>query len=154
MCLLQEKYCNDWSHSVLSKPKLRTYVIFKDIYQPEPYVMSFMNRKRRSILAQLRCGILPLQLEVGRWHNKDECDRLCLLCDDGEVENEKHFLLQCKYFNDERAILYQCMIDRVPNFVSLSDNDKLKLFMSKDHVQVFSKYLYTIYERRQNKIFI
>ncbi len=36
----------------------------------EPYVLSFMSRQCRSYLAQLRNGILTLQLEVGRWINK------------------------------------------------------------------------------------
>ncbi len=51
-------------------PKLRTYVTFKKHSEVEPYILSFMSRKRRSYLAQFRSGILPLQIEVGRWANK------------------------------------------------------------------------------------
>ncbi len=50
--------------------KLRTYIKFKNVFAVEPYVLSFMSRERRSYLAQLRNGILPLQREVGRWINK------------------------------------------------------------------------------------
>ncbi len=35
-----------------------------------------MSRQRRSYLAQSRNGILPLQLEVGRWTNKAVDDHL------------------------------------------------------------------------------
>ncbi len=38
-----------------------------------------MSQQRRSYLAQLRNGILPLQLEVGRWINKAIEERLCLI---------------------------------------------------------------------------
>ncbi len=51
-------------------PKLRTYIKFKKFFEVEPNVLSFMSRQHRSYLAQLRNGILPLQLEVGRWINK------------------------------------------------------------------------------------
>ncbi len=47
-------------------PNLRTYIKFKNVFEVEPYVLPFMSRQRRSYLAQLRNGILPLQLEVGR----------------------------------------------------------------------------------------
>ncbi len=47
-------------------PKLRTYIKFKKVVEVEPYVLSFISRQRRSYLAQLRNGILPVQLEVGR----------------------------------------------------------------------------------------
>ncbi len=50
--------------------KLRTYIRFKKVFEVEPYVLSFMSRQLRWYLAQLRNGILPLQLEVGRWINK------------------------------------------------------------------------------------
>ncbi len=39
----------------------------------------------RSYLTQLINGILPLQLEVGRWINKAVEGRLCLICNNGTV---------------------------------------------------------------------
>ncbi len=74
-------------------PILRTYIIFRKVFEVEPYVLSFMSRQRRSYLAQLRNGILALQLEVGRWINKAVEEWLCLICNNGTVEDEEHFLL-------------------------------------------------------------
>ena len=51
------------------KPKLRTYKIFKNTYQPEPYVMRYLSRSSRSIFSQLRTGILPLRIETGRYND-------------------------------------------------------------------------------------
>ncbi len=73
-------------------PKLRTYIKFKNVFEGEPYVLSFMSRQHRSYLAQLRNGILPLQLVVGRWINKAVEELLCLICNNGTVEDEEHFL--------------------------------------------------------------
>ncbi len=39
--------------------------------------MSLMSRQQRSYLAQLRCGILPLHIEMGRWYGVKAGDRIC-----------------------------------------------------------------------------
>ncbi len=57
-------YCNQWKIESLNKLKLRKYVKFKTCFKIEDYVMSFMSRRQRSYLAQLRCCILPLHIEM------------------------------------------------------------------------------------------
>ncbi len=74
---LREIYCNQWQLDVLDKPKLCTYVNFK-VSHNEDYVMSFMYHAQRSYLAQLCCGILPLHIERGRWHETQLDKRLCM----------------------------------------------------------------------------
>ncbi len=59
--------------------RLYTYVTFKDTYEVELYVLSFMNRKHRSYLTNYRCGILPLELETDRWQNNSLEERICSL---------------------------------------------------------------------------
>ncbi len=54
-----------FSPCIKMMPKLRTYIKFKKVFEFEPYVLSFMSIQRRSYLAELRNGILPLQIEVG-----------------------------------------------------------------------------------------
>ena len=54
-------------------------------------------------MAQLRTGILPLNLEVGRFKNILEDERLCELCELNEVENESHFLLYCPLYDELRT---------------------------------------------------
>ena len=51
-------------------------------------VTSRLSRSQRSLVAQLRAGILPLAIEVGRFKNIPEENRLCELCDLGEVEGK------------------------------------------------------------------
>ena len=137
--LLHENFCKKWAESISNKPKLRTYTTFKDIYQPEPFAMSLMSKKQRSFIAQLRCGILPLQIEVGRWTNKNLADRVCLVCDSGQVECE-HFVFKCDYYVTERQRYYNMITESVYNFCELSETDKLKICMSKEHVVEFSRF--------------
>ncbi len=68
--LLHEDVCKNWEDNIKIMPKLRTYIKFPKVFEVEPYVLSFMSTQWRSYLAQLRNGILPLQLEEGRWINK------------------------------------------------------------------------------------
>ena len=55
----------------------------------------------------LRVGTLPLEIETGRYSRPvvplDE--RLCL-CDLKVLEDERHFLLQCPLYDDQRQHLY------------------------------------------------
>ncbi len=100
--------------------KLRTYIKFKHVFEVEPYVLSFMSRQRRSYLAQLRNGILPLQLEECRWINKAIEEWLCLICNNGNVEDEEHFLFHCNFYYGERQDFYNYMNNNILNFNNLS----------------------------------
>ena len=55
-----------------------------------------MSLDKRRTIAQLRCGCLPLEIELGRYRNpKIPLDqRICNLCNTG-TEDETHFLTTC-----------------------------------------------------------
>lgn len=104
--VLFENYKQKWLGEVQHKPKLRTYRLIKDNYGPEHCVTLNLSRAQQSICAQLRCGILPLALETGRFHSIPEEDRKCCMCDLGEIKNEFHFLFYCPLYNDYRQRLF------------------------------------------------
>ena len=60
------------------KPKLRTYKLFIEIAKIEPYIACNLPRYQRSLLAQLRFGILPLSIETGRAQRKKVEERIVL----------------------------------------------------------------------------
>ncbi len=101
--LLHEIVCKNGEGNIFKIPKLRAYVTFNKHFEVEPYILSFMSRKRRSYPAQFRSGILPLQVEVGRWANKNLEERLCLVCNEGLVEDVQHFIFHCNYYNPKRC---------------------------------------------------
>ena len=100
--VLFEQYKNEWRENIMTKPKLRTYVKIKESYNVENYIILNMSRQERSILAQLRCGVLPLHIETGRFCNIPREKRTCNMCNDNHVEDELHFILQCPKYNDVR----------------------------------------------------
>ena len=89
--------------TVESKPKLRTYVEMKECFKTEEYVKYINNRKERSIMAQFRCGILPLEIETGRYRNIVAEERFCFYCNN-VVESEAHFALICPLYNEARDL--------------------------------------------------
>ena len=95
-----------WKTDILSKPKLRTYVTFNSVLQTEEYLRNNISRHERSLLAQLRLGILPLEIEVGRFGNIPVENRLCKCCDNKVVENEFYFVCECVRYADLRTVLY------------------------------------------------
>ena len=93
-------------------------------------------------MAQFRCGILPIRIETGRFRNiKDEEsgkarklkpeERLCLICQSGEIENKLHFLCFCPKYNYLREILFSKMQNITENFLSMRSEEKFKFMMIK-----------------------
>jgi hypothetical protein len=66
---LKENTLNKWLVDIKNKPKLRTYLLFKDNLKVEDYVIHCTNRAQRSLLAQFRFGTLQLNIELGRFRN-------------------------------------------------------------------------------------
>ncbi len=112
-----------------------------------------MNRRQRSYVAQLRCGILPIAIETGRWIGKKPEERLCNICKEQEVEHEIHFLFMCSSYEKERQDFYKDMNDRIPDFHMLVPIEKIQIVMKEEHIILFSKYLCTIFDKRQSILF-
>lgn len=72
------------------------------LYTPFDFV-SFHFKCQRFLLAQLRTGTLTLALEVGRFTNIKEEDRLCDL---GKTENKSDFLLWCPCCKNLRKSIF------------------------------------------------
>ena len=80
----KELLCNlqtsEWKNNVLSKPKLRLFKSYKTTFDADNYVCKHFSKQKRSLFAQLRVGILPLEVETGRYRNIPPENRLSFLC--------------------------------------------------------------------------
>ena len=83
-----------WKTEIVNKPKLRTYIPFKNTYEPERYMKSIRCKAHRSLLARLRGGTAQLEIETGRYVGIPPDQRFCKLCKDA-VEDEAHFCTTC-----------------------------------------------------------
>ena len=148
-----------WHHEISSKPKLRTYTQFKTQYVTEYYISKPISRHRRSLLSQFRMGILPLEIETGRFYpiydkvlkknrRREPHERICRICKSGDIENELHFLCICHLYQNVRNDLYKKMIDYNSDFMNLSTVEKFVYMLTQHQLEV-SSYIVMAWKLRQ-----
>ena len=98
---LEMQFMQKWNSDVQASRKCINYRIFKTNFKIEPYItelqpLSFI------ILSRFRTKNNRLPVEWGRWENVDCSQRFCNLCTGNMLGNEFHYLLECKYFTEER----------------------------------------------------
>ena len=95
----------EWDIKRYKSVKLRYYNLYKCNNDKADYVTMNISKYQRSLYAQFRTGILPLEIEVGRFRNLDLSQRLCKVCNLQVVEDEIHFLCECpKYIEHRKSI--------------------------------------------------
>ncbi len=84
-----------WKLGMTLKPKLRTYIKFKEQFETEQNLKFCVSRHRRC--AQFRMGVLPVATETARLKSIPVEERMCVLCSD--TEDEMHMLCTCICIN-------------------------------------------------------
>ena len=99
---IQVREQREWRQRAKSKPKLRTYIKYKQILKEEEYLKN-EDAKGRRMMARLRSGTNNLRIETGRYKRPKQPEqfRLCKLCM-YETENEEHFLMRCTAYDNIR----------------------------------------------------
>ena len=108
---LQSREEMNWKEEMKMKPKLRTYRSLKYDLRKEEYLEVIKDKEERRKLTALRGGTNPLRIETGRWKGESVEDRICSLCAEGKLEDEKHFLLFCSAYHRERQQLFKHIKD-------------------------------------------
>ena len=83
----------DWQFKLPSKLKLRTFAFFRELIEHEDYAKKY-SKNKSSIFCQLRFGILPLEIELGRYVRTNVSERICKLCKQ-DKEDKIHFVCIC-----------------------------------------------------------
>ncbi len=76
---LYKVFADKWLNDIQIKPKLRTYIVFKNEHSTEDYVTLCRPRQNRSLLAQIRSGTLPLYVETGRFRDTKVENKTCMI---------------------------------------------------------------------------
>ena len=150
--LLLELFDQRWQRDVFWKPKLRFYRQLKPNICVEKYVQLNIPQRQRSLLAQLRFGILPLRIETGRYINLKPEERLCQQCDTDDTEDEMHFLFSCPLYVNERNNFLTEIYNVCPHAANLSNLDLLKLCFEM-YVRKLGRYIDVICQKRKDNIY-
>ena len=80
-------------------------ILYKEInvlicYEPYLNICICNTRSYRKVLTQLRLSSHSLRIQTGRYgRNREERrERLCNVCNSGEIEDEFHFILKCNIY--------------------------------------------------------
>ena len=151
---IKDAFINTWKTEILdlaAHPSLRTYTLFKDDFRTEPYLSLINKPKYVTALSRFRAGSHTLEIERGRYTNPRTPIhlRLCAICN--EIEDEKHFLISCKMFADERLKLFNKIGELNPVFNQLNSHQKFVHLMkniNKQQITWIAKFIHDAMNKR------
>ena len=114
-----EQLHNDDDNTVL-----RTYRLFKERHIMETYLYPVKESKYRMAISRLRASSHPLEIERGRYTKPKTpiTERLCPCCN--AVEDEHHFLLNCKIYDLDRDIMFFKISTKYENICEIESRNK------------------------------
>ncbi len=118
--------------NIILSPKLRSYSLYKSHLVYENYLSDIFKIKYRKALTILRTSTSHcLKIETGCYTSPKTPleDRLCAC---GDMEDELHFITKCALYEQQRIKLYHSVIEQCPNFINLTNEDKLMYLMSAE----------------------
>ena len=142
---LMQKYSSKWFENIETLPKLRTYKHLITNFSVKSYVQSSITRQERSVLARLRCGVFPLEIETGRYRGTPVERRFCKICRSGMVEDEEHFILKCQAYSVKRDEMLNNFQNRNNcDLTNFDDKEKLKILLNCD-AKTIGKFIIDIF---------
>ena len=155
---LQKREEDEWREQMKKKSKLRTETKIKSKLVLEKYVIEADREKRRQ-LTMIRGGTNKLRIETGRWARESENERVCNVCLQEQVEDEKHFLLACPSYVKERVEMFERIREecKIVAIDEMSEEDQLQILIGvgtkeEEIRDIVLDYLKKAYEIRKKYI--
>ena len=142
---IHDHYLQSWYTEINRSNKLETYRRFKVNFEFETYLSHVTNINHMKALSRFRCSAHKLLIEEGRFRNISRNDRICNRCNQGQIENEYHFLLCCPFYRELRLNClpkYYCSWPTVVKFNLLMKSHSRKL------LQQLSKFIFLAFQMR------
>lgn len=154
--MMYENFVKEWKKDIVNFPILRSYILYKTSFEMEDYLLLVRDFKLRRNISKLRLSSHLLRIETGR-HSKPKTDieeRICLYCDCNKIEDELHFMLECKFYDYERDCLLN-KIKLIDSSIVTEDTKQtfIRLMCTKDERLLFSmaKYVTKCFKKREQK---
>ena len=99
-----------WREAARERPKLEVTGSLMDA-KCKVRCVEIECKMQRRVMVKLRGGTAELRVETGRWCGLSRGERLCKNCDNGEVEDVKHFMwwCMCVFVAEERREMVRLM---------------------------------------------
>ena len=121
-----------------------------DEYSFQSYLSYIRNPDIREIYTRLRIDMNVLL--TSKIHSNQD-NTTCFLCQNG-TETVDHFLFNCTKFNNIRVEKFEKIKENDPNFINLSNEDKLIYILDlrcpERNIGLCCNFVATIYKQREN----
>ena len=155
--LCNSNYDRYWSRALKDSSKACSYVQFKQNICFEKYLYSIKDNSHRKSLSRFRLSNHDLLIEKGRHHRPrlERHERKCFICKT-EVEDEKHFLISCPLYENQRDELYQVCRENCQLFDLLpSEENKFVYIMTNENIDIIkglAKFVSDAFEFRKTAL--
>ena len=106
--------------------------MLKSQFISEPYLQLIRKPKYLTAFSRFRAGSHTLEIERGRYSNPRTPREVRLWITCKVIEDEFHFLINCKIYKDERLTLFDKVIKINSDFSSITDREKIIFLMTSD----------------------
>ena len=132
-------------------PKLELYKNIKNGFHFETYLDLVKDSRYRNAITKIRSSSHPLEIERGRYTKPQtpRSNRLCSRCK--VIEDERHFILDCTLYKEERHIFLCKVSNKIPMFPALTTEEKFVYLLASKDAQILTwlgKFLYHIFDKR------
>ena len=88
-------------------------------FRLQTYLTQPLDFRYLKEIAKIRMSAHKLNIELGRYNNIERSERICILCDAKEIEDEYHFIIQCPRYSNLRNAHIKQYYHRRPNVLKL-----------------------------------
>ena len=99
------------------------------------------------------CGILPIQIEVGRFSKIKRELSFCRLCTKQVVEDETHFVIDCERLEGTRDEILKPLWESNPDHANMSNIGKLRWLLSKEILATLAPCIEAFFKERQSLVY-
>ena len=117
--------------------KLKTYSQFKTSIGYEEYLSKIQVVQDRISFTKLRLSNHPLMIEKGRHQKIERNARFCPFCPQ-QIEDENHFLIDCKCFSKLRNDLFDKIGRVVISFPYVNKTQKFNILMTTSNISALT----------------
>ena len=82
--------------------KCQFYKHLTDTFCLQNFLTKSLTCKVKTAICKIRCSAHKLSIEQGRYMSVERNQRLCLMCNLSDIEDEFHFILKCPLYKDLR----------------------------------------------------
>ena len=97
---LKDNFLQDWAHPNGSSIK-DYYLYIKTIFGLEEYLVK-LPYNQRILIFRIRVSLLRIPVTLGRYDQTSYDQRVCNICNSGDIGDEYHFLLECQPLHEIR----------------------------------------------------